>query len=79
MRTAFYAFLLAAHVTACASHRPAPETAAPSVATAPDTARTRPGHAGRVTPLPALPARITDAIGLSTPEGRARRQARKDR
>ena len=73
------ALLCAAHLTGCkASQPPQPaEPALPTVAVpvglAPDTTRTR----VQVAP-PALLPRITDAIGLSTPAGRARRQARRD-
>ena len=82
------ALLCAAFATGCGSTRPNPETAAPSVATAPartDTVNSKqltvnnkvPGLTEKGT-KPALPARITDALRISTPEGRERRQARRD-
>lgn len=76
-------FLCAAHVTGCHTAqtaidtRPNAELQAPVVGV--DSLLAKNKRIEKETEKkPALLPRLTDAIGISTPEGRARRQARKD-
>ena len=59
---------LALSFAGCRAARPAPDERLPAKL---DTARTQPGHASELN----KPVPFTDRIGLSTPEGRAQRQA----
>jgi len=70
--------LFAAHVTGCRTAPPAPDEH-PIGGLVPPPARPDSVNLAELPqPKSALLPRLTDAVGLSTPQGRARRQVRKD-